>query len=126
MNKILLTILFVMISCTSVNAYSCAGARVVVDHPKYKFHMQMSGALYDPDSKIIALSTAFMNSKSHNVRQFIFAHECGHHNVGKSEMGSDNYAFNLLKRKGIKLTENDLNSICKDVGSVRCLNLLNK
>jgi hypothetical protein len=125
MNKLrclLFVLCFVMPS--SAFAYSCGNAKVVIDHPKYKYILMETGALYDMDANVIALSTAFMNSYSKNVQRFVFAHECGHYHLGGgTEIGADNYAIAVMKRNGAVLSERDLNNICLDVGPSRCSNI---
>jgi len=41
---------------------------------------------------IIVLNPYLLNKESDVVRLFVFHHECGHHNVGRSEIGADCWA----------------------------------
>jgi len=109
---------------SSAFAYSCGSAKGVIDHPNYKYALMEAGALYDLKYNVIALSTAFMNSYSRNIQRFVFAHECGHYHLrGGSEIAADNYAVRVFKKNGGRMTENDLNVICRDVGPSRCSNI---
>jgi len=119
--------LFMMIPSLAFAA-SCGTAKIVVDHPAYEEILQEgAGALYDMDNNVIALSTDFMTRRPPNVQRFIFAHECGHYKLqGGAEISADNHALATAKRQGWKLSEQDLDYICEDVGPERCDNIRSK
>jgi hypothetical protein len=41
---------------------------------------------------VVVLNPNLLNRESDAVRLFVFHHECGHHNVGRSEIGADCWA----------------------------------
>jgi hypothetical protein len=41
---------------------------------------------------VVVLNPYLLNKESDAVRLFVFHHECGHHNVGRSEIGADCWA----------------------------------
>jgi len=41
---------------------------------------------------VVVLNPHLLNQQSDTVRLFVFHHECGHHNVGSSEIGADCWA----------------------------------
>lgn len=116
-----LAFLAALLFSSAAQAYSCGSAKVVIDRPEYAYDLQMAGALYDMDRKVIALSSAFMARSSRNVARFVFAHECGHYLArGGSEIQADNYALNVV---GKALSKSDVALICRDVGPARCRNI---
>jgi hypothetical protein len=82
---------------------------------------------------MIALNPRLLSSYPEIVRLFVFAHECGHHHVGGSELGADCWAVRRGVREGW-LDRNGLEQVCRSVsdepassthpsGRKRCMNL---
>lgn len=134
---ILASLVFFILVTPSYAALKCGDAEIVIDHPAYEKFLKGSGAAYDPDNNIIALSTEYMAQKTDNVRRFIFAHECGHYHLkntpSHAEMGNpqaefdaDAYAVEVAKRNHAVFSEEDLAMICEDVGPDRCNAILKR
>lgn len=129
---ILATIIFFSMLSTAFALPRCEGTPILIDHPAYAKVLKFSGAAYDPDNNLIALSTEYMDQRPPNVRAFVFAHECGHSNLIntashklpsgnlQAELDADAYAVSMMKQKQIKLSDDDINVICNDVGPKRC------
>jgi hypothetical protein len=71
------------------------------------------------------LSSSIMAEHSPNVRKFIFAHECGHYQMGGgSEIAADNFA--IRSTKGTNFSASEISEICADIGPYRCANFRRK
>lgn len=120
MRAVIVAVLALLL-CSPAQAYKCGSTKIVIDSPYYAADLEMAGALYDMDRRVIALSSRFMARAGRNVARFVFAHECGHHiNRGGSEIAADNYALTVV---GKSLTKADVATICGDVGPARCRNI---
>jgi hypothetical protein len=65
-----------------------------------------------PDAKLLVMNPALVARQPGTVRLFVFHHECGHHQVGASELGADCWAV----RRGVQegwLDGAGLAQICK-------------
>ena len=82
---------------------------------------------------MIALNPLLLSRYPEIVRVFVFAHECGHHHVGASELGADCWAVRRGVREGW-LDRDGLGQVCRSVsdepassthpsGRRRCMNL---
>jgi hypothetical protein len=63
---------------------------------------------------MIALNPRLLASYPEIMRLFVFAHECGHHHVGGSELGADCWAVRRGVREGW-LDRNGLDQVCRSV-----------
>jgi hypothetical protein len=63
---------------------------------------------------MIALNPRLLASYPEIVRLFVFAHECGHHHVGGSELGADCWAVRRGVREGW-LDRNGLDQVCRSI-----------
>lgn len=135
--KYILTFLAYFILVVPAYAIKCGDATVVVDDPRYAFALQSSGAAYDPDNNIIALSTKYMRTRTENVQRFIFAHECGHYHLKntashavmgnpQAEYDADAFAVEVAKRNKAVFSDTDLRMICEDVGPNRCQKIIKR
>jgi hypothetical protein len=61
---------------------------------------------------VLILNPTMMNAQPAIVRLFVFNHECGHHNVGESELKADCWAVQHGVREGW-LDANGLSAVCR-------------
>jgi len=69
-----------------------------------------------PDAKLLVMNPALVARQPGTVRLFVFHHECGHHQVGASELGADCWAV----RRGVQegwLNGAGLAQICRSFGN---------
>jgi hypothetical protein len=69
-----------------------------------------------PDAKLLVMNPALLARQPGSVRLFVFHHECGHHQVGASELGADCWAV----RRGLQegwLNGAGLAQICRSFGN---------
>jgi hypothetical protein len=84
----------------SGRAVSCGNVRVILDR-----RIPSEGAAAPG---VLILNPRLLNEQPEIVRLFVFYHECGHHNVGDSELKADCWAIERgvrdgwLDKKGIK------------------------
>jgi len=64
---------------------------------------------------VLVFNPRELNRWSDTVRLFVYHHECGHHNVGGSELGADCWAVKQGVRDGW-LTNDGLNQVCRSFG----------
>ena len=65
---------------------------------------------------VVVLNPYLLNRQPDAVRLFVFHHECGHHNVGASELGADCWAVNRGVRQGW-LDHQAIEQVCQDFGN---------
>jgi hypothetical protein len=66
---------------------------------------------------VVVLNPYLLNMESDAVRLFVFHHECGHHNVGSSEIGADCWAV----RRGVSqgwFDQRAMEQVCRSFGDV--------
>jgi hypothetical protein len=64
---------------------------------------------------VVVFNPHLLSRHSNTVRLFVFHHECGHHHVGKSEIGADCWAVKQGVRQGW-LGPQDIKQICRSFG----------
>jgi hypothetical protein len=64
---------------------------------------------------VLVFNPRELSEWSDTVRLFVYHHECGHHNVGGSELGADCWATKQGVRDGW-LTQEGLNQVCRSFG----------
>ena len=69
-----------------------------------------------PDRSLIVINPALLRRESDTVRLFVYSHECGHHNVGASELGADCWAVRRGLREGW-LDKDGLRQVCGSFGN---------
>ena len=65
---------------------------------------------------LVVLNPYLLNRQPDAVRLFVFYHECGHHYVGRSELGADCWAVNQGIRQGW-LDHQAIEQVCQDFGN---------
>jgi hypothetical protein len=65
---------------------------------------------------VVVLNPYLLNRQPGAVRLFVFHHECGHHQVGASELGADCWAVNEGVRQGW-LDHQAIEQVCQDFGN---------
>jgi hypothetical protein len=65
---------------------------------------------------VVVLNPYLLNRQPEAVRLFVFHHECGHHQVGASELGADCWAVNQGVRQGW-LDHRAIEQVCQDFGN---------
>lgn len=68
-----------------------------------------------PHEQMLWINPRLLASESPTVQLFVFHHECGHHHVGASELGSDCWAV----EKGVEagwLSDKGLSEVCDSFG----------
>jgi hypothetical protein len=65
---------------------------------------------------VVVLNPYLLNRQPDAVRLFVFHHECGHHQVGASELGADCWAVNQGVRQGW-LDHQAIEQVCQDFGN---------
>jgi hypothetical protein len=65
-----------------------------------------------PEARIMILNPTLLRRYSETVQLFVFHHECGHHQVGQSELGADCWAVGQGVRDGW-LDRNGLVDVCR-------------
>ena len=68
-----------------------------------------------PAQRLLLINPDLIGRQPSIVQMFVFAHECGHHRVGASELGADCWAVNHGVADGW-LSRASLNQICKSFG----------
>ncbi len=70
-----------------------------------------------PDRALIVVNPALLSREPETVRLFVFAHECGHHHVGGSELGADCWAVKRGLSEGW-LSRDGLKQVCRSFGNM--------
>jgi hypothetical protein len=65
---------------------------------------------------VVAFNPHLLNRHSNTVQLFVFHHECGHHHVGRSEIGADCWAVKQGVRQGW-LGPQGIDQICRSFGN---------
>ena len=65
---------------------------------------------------VVVLNPYLLDRQPDAVRLFVFHHECGHHNVGASELEADCWAVNEGIRQGW-LDHQAIEQVCEDFGN---------
>lgn len=105
----------------------CANVKTRLDR-----HLPNLGAAA-PDARLMILNPSLLGRYTGAVQLFVFHHECGHHQVGESELGADCWAVEQGVRGGW-LDRNGLGQVCRSFnnapetdthpsGQRRCANL---
>lgn len=103
----------------------CGNVRILSDR-----HLPSEGAAADG---VLILNPRMLSEQPASVRLFVFHHECGHHNVGDSELEADCWAVDQGVRDGW-LDAKGLDAVCQSFedapesdthpsGKRRCRNL---
>ena len=103
----------------------CGNVRILTDR-----HLPSEGAAAPG---VLILNPSMLSEQPATVRLFVFHHECGHHNVGDSELKADCWAVDRGVRDGW-LDDKGLNAVCRSFedapetdthpsGQRRCRNL---
>jgi len=106
-------------------AVRCGNVRILTDR-----HLPSEGAAAPG---LLILNPRMLSEQPDSVRLFVFHHECGHHNVGESELAADCWAVDRGVRDGW-LDAKGLNAVCRSFedapetdthpsGKRRCRNL---
>jgi hypothetical protein len=66
---------------------------------------------------LVILNPYLLNEESDAVRLFVFHHECGHHNVGSSEVGADCWAVKQGVSQGW-FDHQAIDQVCRSFGDV--------
>jgi hypothetical protein len=88
-------------------ALRCGGNRHVLDRRLPNLGLAAPG--------VLVFNPRELNRWSDTVRLFVYHHECGHHNVGASELGADCWAVKQGVRDGW-LTSDGLGQVCRSFG----------
>lgn len=105
----------------------CANVETRLDR-----HLPNLGAA-SPEDRVMILNPSLLGRYTRVVQLFVFHHECGHHQVGESELGADCWAVGQGVREGW-LDRNGLAQVCRSFenapetdthpsGQRRCANL---
>jgi hypothetical protein len=86
----------------------CGGNRHVLDRGLPNLGLAAPG--------VLVFNPRELNHYSDTVRLFVYHHECGHHNVGASELGADCWAARQGVRDGW-LTSEGLAQVCRSFGN---------
>jgi hypothetical protein len=106
-------------------AVRCGNVRILTDR-----HLPSEGAAAPG---LLILNPRMLSEQPDSVRLFVFHHECGHHNVGESELAADCWAVDHGVRDGW-LDAKGLDAVCRSFedapetdthpsGKRRCRNL---
>jgi hypothetical protein len=106
-------------------AVRCGNVRILTDR-----HLPSEGAAAPG---LLILNPRMLSEQPDSVRLFVFHHECGHHNVGESELAADCWAVDHGVRDGW-LDARGLDAVCRSFedapetdthpsGKRRCRNL---
>jgi hypothetical protein len=106
-------------------AVRCGNVRILTDR-----HLPSEGAAAPG---LLILNPRMLREQPDSVRLFVFHHECGHHNVGESELAADCWAVDHGVRDGW-LDAKALDAVCRSFedapetdthpsGKRRCRNL---
>jgi hypothetical protein len=106
-------------------AVRCGNVRILTDR-----HLPSEGAAAPG---LLILNPRMLSEQPDSVRLFVFHHECGHHNVGESELAADCWAVDHGVREGW-LDARGLDAVCRSFedapetdthpsGKRRCRNL---
>jgi hypothetical protein len=106
-------------------AVRCGNVRILTDR-----HLPSEGAAAPG---LLILNPRMLSEQPDSVRLFVFHHECGHHNVGESELAADCWAVDRGVRDGW-LDAKGLDAVCRSFedapetdthpsGKRRCRNL---
>jgi len=84
-------------------AVRCGNVRILTDR-----HLPSEGAAAPG---LLILNPRMLSEQPDSVRLFVFHHECGHHNVGESELAADCWAVDHGVRDGW-LDAKGLDAVC--------------
>lgn len=68
-----------------------------------------------PSQRLLLINPVLIGRQPGVVQMFVYAHECGHHRVGASELGADCWAINRGLADGW-LSRDSLQHICRSFG----------
>ncbi len=85
-------------------AVRCGNVRILTDR-----HLPSEGAAAPG---VLILNPRMLSEQPASVRLFVFHHECGHHNVGDSELKADCWAVDRGVRDGW-LDAKGLDAVCR-------------
>ena len=72
----------------------------------------------EPDRRLLILNPLLLKRMSETVQLFVFHHECGHHQIGASELGADCWAVGRGLRDGW-LDAQGLKQVCGSFGNAQ-------
>lgn len=124
--KRLLVLFFLLIlmkpSLAVEEPYLCEG---INSSFRYSGKDQWETPYFDTETNTIIIFWEFIGKLSMPARQFVFYHECAHARGIIDEIKADEYAYYVLRNKGIDFTGPLVDEICKSHHSEeRCTSLL--
>ena len=97
-------------------SFEVAGRRMTCDNVRTRMDRDLPNlGVAVPAQRLLLINPVLIGRQPSIVQMFVYAHECGHHRVGASELGADCWAVNRGVADGW-LSRTSLHQICKSFG----------
>lgn len=97
-------------------SFEVAGRRMTCDNVRTRMDRDLPNlGVAVPAQRLLLINPVLIGRQPSIVQMFVYAHECGHHRVGASELGADCWAVNRGVADGW-FSRASLQHICKSFG----------